>query len=138
MVHDGWRQKVEDDLQNRKRNEIEVLKSWSMVGEDAVDEGGKEKSYGVVNKVVGQPNEDQPQCDSFVFFIEELFNRNLLNIFLEVVRLDLLFYVFQWKDLFSIELANLVDNFMNLNGLSPNPEVVDGLPTHKTLQNKCQ
>ena len=109
-----------------------------MVGEDAVDEGGKEKSYGVVNKVVGQPNEDQPQCDSFVFFIEELFNRNLLNIFLEVVRLDLLFYVFQWKDLFSIELANLVDNFMNLNGLSPNPEVVDGLPTHKTLQNKCQ
>ena len=109
-----------------------------MVGEDAVDKGGKEKSDGVVNKVVGQPNEDQPQCDSFVFFIEELFNRNLLNIFLEVVRLDLLFYVFQWKDLFSIELANLVDNFMNLNGLSPNPEVVDGLPTHKTLQNKCQ
>ena len=53
MVHDGRWQKVEDDFQNRKRNEVKVLKSWSLVCEDAMDEGGKEKSDGVVNKIVG-------------------------------------------------------------------------------------
>ena len=58
MVHDSRWQKVEDDLQKRKRNKVEILKSCSVVDEDAVDKGGKEKSYGIVNKVVGQPYED--------------------------------------------------------------------------------